>query len=207
MQSKQTVHSPGGGPELAPNMAYAPRSRPAFPGDRQHDVRDHQLDLRLDTLAGWVGTAAGLYLRAAIIVGVEASDPIADTLRADDRFDARTLWVVHDHMAAAWRAHEMPRILAEPFRFIGAEDDRSVMTWAPSGLMMLFRRSLKDQTEGWGLSRPAVLRLFLRTLVADHGRTGQRLEAELFFALAHLYPVPGQHLPPPLPGLFAADNA
>lgn len=198
---------PGNGPVPSPNMAYVPRSRPAFPGDLQHDFRDFQLDHRRDTLAQWSGRAAGHYLRAAALLGVAGTDPIADCLQAEDRLDARTLWVAHDRMAAVWRRSALPGVLSGNLTMLETDSGRGVISSSPAGLMVLFRRWLEVETDSWARYRPPLLRLFLRAMLGEHSRSGQALEAELYFALAHLHPLPGETLPPPTPGLFAAGHA
>ena len=102
---------PGPFPGTCAHMAYVPRSEMAFPGDLQHDFRDHQKDRQLHTIAGWAGLAAAIYLQAAQITG-NTNDPIADCFEADDNFDARTLMNAHTHMANHWRAHWLGRCLS-----------------------------------------------------------------------------------------------
>jgi hypothetical protein len=177
---------------------YAPKSRPNFPGDLQHDLRDHLYACRLDTLAEWVGEASHIYLRAAGILRRRKTDPLAVALDMDHRFDARTLWVAHDHMAAHWRAACLPKVMQSPGK----------MLWGPSRLAnplnsygcltAIFRDWLRLQTTHWADRHPDVLELFLLAVVGEHTRTGQSVEAELFFTLAWTYPVPGVETPMPL---------
>jgi hypothetical protein len=184
-------------PHYAPNMAYAPHSPPAFPGDLQHDLRDHLYARRLDTLAEWVGEASHLYLRAAGILRRRMTDPLAVALDMDHRFDARTLWVAHDHMAAHWRATCLPEILRS----------RGKMLWGPRRLAnplnsygcltAIFRDWLRLQTGHWADHCPDVLELFLLAMVGEHTRTGKSVEAELCFTLAWQYPLPGVQTPMP----------
>ncbi|OYW60778.1 MAG: hypothetical protein B7Z31_03675 [Rhodobacterales bacterium 12-65-15] len=172
-------------------MAYLPKTPPAFQGDIQHDLRDHLGDQRLLTLSDWVGEASTLYLRAADILRLRQQDALAITLDADERFDARSLWVAHDHMAAHWRAHRLPEVMA----------GRGRLSWPPAmlcnpvdsyrDLTAIFRQWLQLQTSAWADQMPDVLELFLRAVVGDHTRTGRFYEAELYFTLAELYPVPG----------------
>lgn len=180
-------------------MRYNPRSAMAFRGDIQHDLRDFMLDRRLATLSDWVGEAANLYLRAARILRVHDRDALAISLAADHRFDARTLFVAHDHMAAHWRANRLPKVMA----------GRGKMWWGPKKLMnhldsygelmAIFRDWIRCNVQAWSDHRQDVLELFLLAVVGDHTRTGQAVEAELFHTLGKLYPVPGRTLPEPLP--------
>lgn len=187
-------------------MDHVARTRPCFPGDLQHDFRDFQLAQRLPTLSQWVSTAADTYLRAARILGVARTDPIADTLGADLRFDARSLLVAHDHMAAYWRAEHMPAILKGKLRLIGPEGARPLhLSCSCAGLLFAFREWLDLSIDRWATHTPWTLNLFLRAVVGDHTATGQTFEAELWYTLAHIYRVPGVIAPKPLVDPFASD--
>lgn len=96
---------------FASNMAYRPRSRPMFPRDLHHDIRDHMHDTRAETLALWTGWAADRYLAAVRLLGLR-DDPVADSLETFVHFDLRSLFVAHDHMAAHWRHQWLPRHLS-----------------------------------------------------------------------------------------------
>ena len=189
---------------LCAEMAYAPRTRPAFPGDIQHDLRDHLADQRLSTLADWVGEATRHYIRAADILRRRHVDTLAIALDADERLDARTLCVAHDHMAAHWRAEYLPQVIAgrgrlkwgpaEPCNFVNSYAD----------LRAIFRQWLRLQTGIRADHMPDVLELFLLAIMGEHTRTGRHVEAELFFTLARIYPVPGVTPLEPLKGVAAA---
>lgn len=178
-------------------MAYVPKSPPVFTGDIQHDFRDHMLAKRVDTLSDWVGEASHVYLRAADILRCRQTDALAVSLDSDDQFDARTLWVAHDHMAAHWRNGQMREVMK-----------RDGLMWGPgklfsmvnsyAELLALFRQWLCSQVTAWADRKPDLLELFLLAVVGEHTRTGQSVEAELFFALVRLYPVPGIRAPEPL---------
>jgi len=173
-------------------MAYQPRSHPNFPGDIQHDFRDFMLDNRLETLAEWQGRAAEVWLRAARLTR-RMTDPLALCLADDDRFDARTLWVAHDHMAAHWRACHMAEAM------LGRKwIDNPHFHASYAGLLFRFRRFLCHQIDVWYDLKPDLLELFLLSVTGEHTARGQNVEAELFFTLADLYGVPGQNLPKPL---------
>jgi hypothetical protein len=183
-------------PGRASHMDYVSRSKPAFVGDIQHDLRDHMLDRRLDTLSVWVGTASERYLRAARLLGHQNRDAIAISLAQDDHFDARTLWVAHDHMAAHWRSHLMPPLRADPRTAARYSQED---TWSYFGLTQHFRGWLLHETAAWADRQPDVLHLLLLTVLGDHTRSGQSVEIELCLTLADLYPLPGLSVPKPLP--------
>lgn len=109
-----------------PNIACIPRTRPNFAGDLQHDLRDFQLGQRAATLALVIGEVADIYLRAAAAMGL-TDDPIADCLRAEERFDLRAFRVTHDFLAAQWRAHH-PGFALDP---AALRPPPAGMTWQP----------------------------------------------------------------------------
>lgn len=175
-----------------------PRSPPVFPGDRQHDLRDHLLACRLDTIGRWVGRAAGIYLRAAGILRLRHRDALAITLDADPRFDARTLVVAHDHMAAHWRARYLPEAMTGgPLQVL--LDDRPCLRHSYRGLRLRFQHWLLSEVDRWSDQRPDVLHLFLLASVMEHTRTGRSVEAEFYYTLVALCPVLGVTAPDPLP--------
>jgi hypothetical protein len=185
-------------PRFCPNLAYAPKTPPHFPGDLQHDLRNHLLSLRLETIAQWEGEANRLYLRVADILRRRKIDPLAITLDMDDRLDARTLMVAHAHMAAFWRATCLPEVMQTAGK----------RRWGPQGLYnhlnsygdltAIFRSWLMMQTNHWADHRPDVLELMLLAVVGDHTRSGIAVEAEFFYTLAWDFPVPGVKTPMPL---------
>ena len=85
---------------------------PAFARDIQHDLRDHLAAQRLATLSDWMTEATGLYLRTADILRRRQREALAITLDEDDRLDARTFRVAHDHMAAHSRAMCLHTVIA-----------------------------------------------------------------------------------------------
>jgi hypothetical protein len=180
-------------------IRYAPRSRPAFPGDIQHDLRDHLLDQRPPTLADWVGEASALYLRAARILRCQDRDALAVSLAADPRFDARTLFVAHDHMVAHWRHAHLPQLMSRRGKAVWGPDQLVNTVNGYGELTALFRYSLRQITRAWADHRTDILHLFLLAVTGEHTRTGRRVEAELYYTLGDLYPVPGLRLPRPLP--------
>lgn len=185
-------------PGACAEMAYAPRTPPAFAQDIQHDLRDHLADQRLATLSDWMAEATDLYLRAADILRRRQRDALAITLDADDRFDARTLWAAHDHMAAHWRATCLPLVMRGRGRVVWPPAMLDNMTNSYRDLTAIFRQWLRIQTGLWADRMPDVLELFLLSVVGEHSRTGRAVEAELFFTLARLYPVTGCTVPSPL---------
>lgn len=183
----------GAFPGSCANMAYLPRSRPNFPGDIQHDFRDFMLDNRLDTLAEWQGKAAEVWLCTARLTD-RIGDPISVCLAEDAIFDARTLWIAHDHMAAHWRAAHMQEAMTGREKITGPED-RPLYCRSYAGLLFRFRRYLRRQIDVWSAIKPDLLHLFLLAVTAEHTKSGRIVEMELHIVLADLYPVPGQNLP------------
>ncbi len=183
---------PGPFPGTCAHMAYVPRTRPAFPGDLQHDFRDYMLDQRLGTLADWHGEAADCYLRAARLTGVAHTDPIAVCLAEDDVFDARTIWVAHDHMAAHWRATCLEAVKGGREGYL-VGPDLEFYCQSYAGLLFLFRAFLRRQVALWATAFPEILWLFCRAVTGEHTMTGQETEAALGLELYALYPVPGGH--------------
>ncbi len=167
------------------NMAYTPRSKPAFRTDLQHDIRDDLLDNRLATLTLWSDVATGAYLAAAGLLDIR-DDPVAICLAADDVYDARTLWLAHDRMAAHWRQAHLPSRLAPGPIDLDGESGKLV-TYA--GMRACFRRWLLGETRVWCVARPQLVRLMCLAMVGDHTRSGQKSEADLYFNLCDLYPV------------------
>jgi hypothetical protein len=53
-------------------------------------------------------------------------------------------------------------------------------------LLALFRQWLRWQVTVWADRKPDLLELFLLAVVGEHTRTGQSVEAELFFTLVRL---------------------
>ena len=185
-------------PRFSASMAYVPKTRPSFARDLQHDLRDHLLSLRLETIALWAGEASRLYLRAADILRRRKIDSLAIALDMDDRFDARTLWVAHDHMAAHWRAECLPQVMQTAGKMLWGPTRLVNMLNSYGELTAIFRSWLLMQANHWADHRPDVLELFLLARVGDHTRTGQAVEAELYFTLAWAFPVPGVKTPMPL---------
>lgn len=168
-------------------MAYLPRSAMAFPTDLHHDFRDFQADQRLDTIATWVGLASQTYLDATRLLGAE-QDPIADCLRADPRFDARTIWGCHDIMAVHWRARWLDLALRGKHRVVALPyTQHPIYTYRD--LQNTFLRWLLDETAGWARRRPQLIRLMCLAVVGEHSRQGQKHELQLMASLASLYPL------------------
>jgi len=167
------------------NMAYTPRTRPAFRTDIHHDIRDDLLDGRLKTLTLWSDAAAGAYLSAAGLLDIR-DDPVAICLAADDVYDARTLWLSHDRMAAHWRQAHLPARLAPGPVDLGGESGKLV---TDAGIRACFRRWLLGETRAWCMARPRLVRLMCLAMVQDHTRSGQKSEADLYFDLCEFYPV------------------
>ncbi len=191
---------PTAGPHgFAPEMAYRPRSTPAFSSDIQHDFRDHMLATRLESLSYWVSEASQTYLRAATLLQRHRIDALAISLDADLHFDARTLFVAHDHMAAHWRNGQMRDIMAGGNRLHWGPQQLYSTVNSYRELLALFRQWLLWQIKIWGEAVPDLLELFRLAVVGEHTRSGQSVEAELYYTLADLYPVPGRHTQKPLP--------
>ena len=197
--------NPGPIPEICAEMAYLPRSNMSFPTDFQHDFRDHLYAVRTATLADWAGEAERVYLRAADILRRRRIDPLAIALDMDTIFDARTLMVAHDHMAAYWRTDQMHEVMASGGKKYWGIEPNHLYSQVNSlnELTAIFRLWLRWVVNAWADHRPDILELFLLTVVGEHTRTGQSVEAELFYTLATIYPVPGVIVPKPLPVPFA----
>ncbi len=181
-------------------MAYVPRTPMQFPGDIQHDFRDYQADKARETISDWHGRAAETWLRAARLTGRQMggrTDPITDGLTGDGLFDGRTLWVAQSHMAAYWRAHHLHDALHSKERILGPPD-RDLYTCSYAGLLFRYRRYLLERIDIWYRIKPDLIELFLLAVAGEHTASGQAVEAELFYTLADLYPVPGLVTPKPL---------
>jgi hypothetical protein len=170
-------------------MRYSSTSRRSFPQDRHDEFRDYMLYHRNETLSHWVGEIATIYLRAARLLAAK-DDPIAICLE-DEVFDARTLWVVHDHLAAHWRAKFLEKNLTEGPAFVIGRTGNEVFRASYSGLIGMFRFWVLNNTRHWSVKTPDLVRLICRVIVGEHGATGQTFEMALFDAFAHLFPVPG----------------
>lgn len=193
--------NPGSFPNICAEMAYLPRSPRVFPADIQHDFRDYMYDVRLATLADWVGEGTRLYLRAADILRRRRVDPIAIALDMDEVFDARTIFVAHDHLAAFWRNGQMHEVMAGGYRKYWGRppDELYCNNRSPGELIAIFRQWLRWQTNDWADRKPDLLELFLLAILGEHTRTGQAVSAEFYFTVATLYQVPGVTVPKPLP--------
>lgn len=177
---------------FASNMAYRARSRPWFPGDLQHDLRDHMHATHEETLSLWAGWVADKYLAAAEMAGLR-DDPVADSLLTFDKFDARTLLVAHHHMAAHWRLNWMPRFLSgeTPARLDtipGASD--SCLRGCPRSCTAVFRNWLRINVDYQALRVPLVIRRFCLVLVQQNTAPGIMAEIDLMESLRLHYPVP-----------------
>lgn len=179
------------------NMAYRPRSRPAFAGDLRHDIRDAMYDGRAETLSIWVGLAADRYMAACHVPGVR-DDPVADSLETFDSFDLATLRVAHDHMAAYWRCHGLEVFLNAPqpvseglVQFAGlGGPGRWAMRWSMSSILAAFRWWLKEVTEAAAVKDPVLVRQLCLVLVQQNTAAGYGAEIDLFDALRARYRVP-----------------
>ena len=120
-------------------MAYLPRSAMAFAADLHHDFRDFQADQRLETIIDWVSFVSDTYLNAARLLAAK-DDPIADCLRADPLFDARTVWGCHDLMAIHWRYRWLDLAL---------EGKHRTVDWPFTPLSVRTYRDLQDTFRGW----------------------------------------------------------
>lgn len=175
---------PGPFPGSCEHMAYVPRTLMVFPGDIQHDFRDHQLDLRLDTISRWYGRAADHYLRGWRILG-RPPDAIADCLCAEEVFDARTLWAAHDLLAAHWRARLMAQVVKGPHtgRSLLSETehgdlpDRMILRRSYNGRIALFRFWLNGVVDAMAHHAPEGIRLTCLAVMGEH--LPGRLEHEI----------------------------
>lgn len=182
---------------FASNMAYQPRSRPNFPTDRHHDVRDAMLAARGDTVAMWTGQAAEEYLAACRMLAIR-DDPIADSLETFNTFDLASFAVAHDVMAAHWRHRHLPEFLANPDLDI-SELARFDPEWferyrgfhlCPSAILVAFRCWLVKQTVRAARNDPTVIRLICLVLVQQNTASGFMAEIDLVQTLRARYPIP-----------------
>jgi hypothetical protein len=171
------------------NQARPGRTNMLFPRDLQHDVRDFMAEKRIGTIAFWSGIVSEAYREAALTMGL-SNDPILVCLQADGLVDARTLWAVHDLMAAHWRAVYLPDLLRQPVKLVGP-DLHGWLNTSYAGLLYAFHTFLGDALRFWRIGAPHIVRMFCKAVVQDHNSAGQRAEAELCLVLREMYPNPG----------------
>lgn len=169
---------------------YEARTVPSFPGDDWHELRDLQSDYAAHVLSRMAGRCAEFYLRSAVVLDRE-DDAVAQCLRAESKFDLRTLYVAHAHMAAFWRhGDNLPDLmlpgLSDLYRFQDQWAD-----WAMSECTL------------WIVDNPRLIRLFCLVLVQQNTADGIVAECDLWDALKDHYPVP----PNPQRDFFAPPDS
>lgn len=165
-------------------MSYEPVTRPVFPGDDWHELRDYLYDRKADVMSRVVGRVTDMYQRAAVVMGRE-DDAVAQSLRADKLFDLRTMYVTHGHLAAYWRCkqgHVNPTL---PGTFDFEPEYRDWNEW------------VMHEATLWIIDNPRLVRLFCLALVNEH-RNGLVAEMDLWDELKAYYPLP----PPDHPDFF-----
>ena len=183
---------------FASNMAYRPRSRPNFKGDLHHDIRDHMLDCRNDTLSMWTGKAVDRYLAACRLLDIR-DDPVADSLETFNAFDPATLTVAHDYLAAHWRYVHLPDHLSDRmpvFPDIPGASDQGIRN-SLGVCLCAFRHWLTLMVEFDATHAPVVLRRLCLVLVQQNTEQGIMAEIDLFDTLRQHYPLPPMNAPQP----------
>jgi hypothetical protein len=179
------------------NMAYLPKTAMNFAGDLQHDLRDHQAQRRDQTIAIWASDIAQAYAEAAAVLGI-SDDPIAICLEQDDKIDARTLSIAHDHMAAHWRQTALAAALTHPQT---EGHDRRYDLACYGALLQEFRLWLTTTSRSGAPHRSRYIRLFCLVLVQQNTRQGILAEIDLYRFLAQIFPIRNL-APPPSPAAF-----
>lgn len=176
---------------FAANMAYRPRSRPNFPGDLHHDIRDHILQARAETLSMWTGWAVDRYLAACRMLDIR-DDPLADSLETFNSFDLSSLSVAHDHMAAHWRHSFLSRHLSQPGPLVlvlptATEHD---LRNSPGACLSAFRHWLWLVTNEDARHATTIIRRLCLVLAWQNTSQGVVAEMDLYDTLRHSYPFP-----------------
>lgn len=187
---------------FASNMAYRPRSRPNFPCDHRHDVRDALYANRAETLSLWSGRVVAKYLAAARMLDLR-DDPVADSLETFKTFDLATMQLAHDVMAAHWRCRIMEPFLQAKNELVGMSDPfhpflpkrKCIMRQSVTALLAAFRWWLCQRVEHWALDCPVIIRRFCLVLVQQNTAQGIMAEFDLVEALRERYSVPAM-MPP-----------
>lgn len=183
---------------FASHMAYRPRSRPNFVGDIHHDVRDHMLDSRADTLAMWTGRAVEEYLAASRQLGI-SDDPVADSLEVFDTFDLNSLSVAHDYMAAYWRSVCLPTQLSDKaplFPIMPGVSNGGIRN-SLGVCLCAFRHWLCGTVRHDAIHAPIVIRRLCLVLVQSNTSQGILAEIDRFDTLREHYPIPRPKVPRP----------
>lgn len=174
-----------------PQHGIQPPQQAEFPGDDRHDIRDHMLDRRAETLSIWTGWVADRYLAAARMLG-RRDDPVADSLLTFDSFDLATLSVAHDYMAANWRYQWLPRHLSgeTPDNPDTIEGYAFSTRCCRTNCLAVFRNWLRISVDYDAQHAPEVIRAICLVLVQQNTASGYIAEIDLFDTLRKHYPLP-----------------
>jgi hypothetical protein len=164
---------------------YVARTRHVFPGDDWGELRDCQADYASVTMSRLIGQVAMFVQRSAVTVGAE-NELFAREMRAERKFDLRTMYVAHGHLAAFWRrenGHVHPTI---PGLYDVERLANEFTTWAT------------EQVAHWFLDNPRLVFLFAKVAIGWQSMRTVENEIELWNELKEYLPLPS----PDNPDLF-----
>lgn len=139
-------------------------------------AREAQKEIFLITLREIVAIVKEGYFAAVHLVGDE-NDPIAFCLEGDFVFDARTLQVMHDHLAVYWREVVCEGRLPQSDRHRTADYMYGWQSW------------VFGQADRWPRYAPKLARCICLVLVQQNVTQGIVAEMDLYDQLQAYYPV------------------